>query len=132
MKKILKLIGFGLLGLIIIGMSAVFYLSRGIDEGQQITLSPFSLSTVQDGVYRGQFDFTRWSNTLEVTVVNHQITEIKIIDDVRFVKEGVSKELFQKVIDTQAVPDDLVSEATITSKAYIKAIEDALNNERGN
>jgi uncharacterized protein with FMN-binding domain len=129
MKKILKYFGFGLLGLIIVGVSFVFYLSRGIDEGQQITLSPINLSSVQDGVYRGQFDFKRWSNTLEVTVVDHQITEIKIIDDVRFVKEGVSNELFQKIIDKQEVPDDLVSEATITSKAYIKAIENALRNE---
>ncbi len=129
MKKILKLVGFGLLGLVIVGVSAVFYLSRGIEEGQQITLSPLNLSQVQDGVYQGHFDFKRWSNTLEVTVVDHQIRDIKIIDDVRFVNEGVSKELFQKIIDKQAVPDDLVSGATITSKAYIKAIENALKNE---
>ena len=129
MKKILKYLGFGLLGLFIVGVSAVFYLSRGIEEGQQLTLSPINLTSVEDGVYRGQFDFKRWSNTLEVTVFNHQITEINIIDDVQFVKEGVSKELFKKIIDEQAIPDDLVSEATITSKAYMKAIEDALKNE---
>ena len=129
MKKILKIVGFAVIGFMIIVSFALFYLSRGLDKGQQIELSSFDLASVEDGVYTGTFDFQRWSNTVEVTVSNHTITKIVVLDDMQFVKEGVSQEVFQMIITIQDIPEDLVSEATITSKAYIKAIENALKND---
>ncbi|MBV1758052.1 MAG: FMN-binding protein [Dethiosulfatibacter sp.] len=55
-----------------------------------------------------------------------RISKIDVLDNVRFVQEGVSDTLFEKVISTQDTKVDTVSGATVTSKAYLKAIENAL------
>ncbi len=129
MKKALKIIGIVLVAMIVIIAGGLFYLSQGLSEGEDVTLIGWNLEGVEDGVYQGSFNFKRWSNTLKVTVEDEKIVEIEVVDDVTFVRDGVSSQLFDAIIDKQDIPEDLVSEATITSKAYIKAIEDALIKE---
>ncbi|HCU22551.1 MAG TPA: hypothetical protein DF698_06635 [Candidatus Atribacteria bacterium] len=63
---------------------------------------------------------------MEVAVKNHQITEIKIIKDVVFRSGDISKKIFDQIIQKQSLQIDTVSNATVTNKAYLKAIENAL------
>ena len=44
-----------------------------------------------------------------------------------FEKLEVSRELFNKVIKTQDTNVDIISGATVPSKAYLKSIENALS-----
>jgi uncharacterized protein with FMN-binding domain len=60
-------------------------------------------------------------------VENHKITKIDIVKDVTFSKPDVSEELFMRVMESQDTRVDAVTGATVTSKAYLKAIENALN-----
>ena len=46
--------------------------------------------------------------------------------DVTFPKPEWTKELFDKIIQKQNTEVDIVSGATVTSKAYMKSIENAL------
>lgn len=55
-----------------------------------------------------------------------RISKVDVFKDVQFVQEGVSDSLFEKVVIAQDTRVDAVSGATITSKAYLKAIENAL------
>jgi len=126
MSKILKVILVFVASFILVGVAGLIYLTRGIGDGLAIEVNQIDTSECEDGLYVGSFEFQRWSTTLEVEIKNEKIVSIEIIDDVTFVKEGVSKELFQKVVNQQRIPEDLVSEATITSKAYLKAIENAI------
>jgi uncharacterized protein with FMN-binding domain len=61
-----------------------------------------------------------------VVIKGNRIEEIEILDDVTFVKTEVSTELFQNVVAAQDTRVDVVSGATVTSNAYLMAIEDAL------
>lgn len=125
--KVFKILGFIILLLVVVGVAGMFYLSRGLEEVLSISINPVDLSEAGDGVYSGRYDFGRWSNELNVTVENRKITKIEIEEDVKFANEEVSRQLFQRVIEKQNTTVDVVSGGTVTSKAYLKSIENALN-----
>jgi uncharacterized protein with FMN-binding domain len=127
LKSILKILISIILIFILVFAGGIFYLTRGLYEGTNIKVNGINISNLNDGVYNGKYNDGRWSNQLNVTVKNHKITEIKIENDVTFVKPSVSDELFNKVIKAQNTTVDAISEATVTSKAYLKSIENALN-----
>ncbi len=126
MKAILKIIILIIFVLILVFTIGMFYISRGLNEGSDIKVNGINISDLNDGIYGGKYNAGRWSNKLNVTVKDHKIIEINIEDDVTFVKPGVSDELFNKVIEAQDTKIDVVSQATVTSKAYLKSIENAL------
>jgi uncharacterized protein with FMN-binding domain len=123
MKKKLLIAG----GCVLVFLVAiVLIMSNGLSEGANVTLSGVNLSNIADGTYTGAYDFKRWSNTVSVQVKDGRITSIGIVDDV--FGAGVtnaSGEIIRRVIETQDTRVDAVSGATVTSKAYLKAIEDA-------
>jgi uncharacterized protein with FMN-binding domain len=127
LKSILKIIIPITFIFILVCASGIFYLSRGLNEGSEIKVNGIRISDLNDGIYNGKYNAGRWSNQLSVTVKDHKVTEINIVDDVTFVKPGVSDELFSKVIEAQNTKVDAISQATVTSKAYLKSIENALN-----
>ncbi|MGF7059649.1 FMN-binding protein [Brassicibacter mesophilus] len=127
MKSILKIIIPIIFIFTLVCASGIFYLSRGLNEGSEIKVNGIRISDLNDGIYNGKYNAGRWSNQLSVTVKGHKITEINIVDDVTFVKPGVSDELFSKVIEAQNTKVDAISQATVTSKAYLKSIENALS-----
>ncbi len=128
MKKFLKIIISLLLILVLIFVSGIFYLTRGLKEGENLVINSVDLSKIDDGIYFGEYKKGRWDNTLDITVTGHKITEIKIKDDVKFSMPDVSEKLFKNVIESQNTTVDTVSGATVTSKAYLKSIENALTN----
>ena len=124
--KVLKIIGLIFLLFIIIASLSMFYLTKGLEEVLNVGINPVDLSGIEDGVYSGSYDLGRWANELKVTVENHKITDIQIQEDVKFAQPEESSQLFQRVIKEQNTTVDAISGATVTSKAYLKSIENAL------
>jgi len=85
---------------------------------------------LEDGVYTVEFKGYRWSNRVEVTVSNHQIVGLKIVMDMKMRIGDISKKLYDQVIQKQSLQVDTVTNATVTCKAYLKAIENALTKAR--
>jgi len=57
----------------------------------------------------------------------HRITNIEVLKDVRFpANEEMRQELFDRIIDQQSLQVDTITGATVTSRAYLKSIEEAL------
>lgn len=127
MKVIIKILGSILLIFVLVSAGGIFYLSRGLNEDVQ--LDGINVTYLNDGTYKGIYKAGRWSNELIITVNKQKITDIRIEDDVTFAKPGVSDELFSKIITYQDTTVDAISGATVTSKAYLKSIENALNNK---
>jgi len=126
MKKGLKiLITLIVLIAVIIG-GAMIALNQGLEEGRNAEITGLNLNNIEDGTYKGKYDFKRWSNELDVTVKDQKITDIKILKDVRFPSPVLSTQLFEKVLADQDTKVDIVSGSTVTAKAYLKAIENAL------
>lgn len=129
MKRRYKIL-LGSIGIIIILIiSALFVLMNGMKDIESLTVESLDLNSLEDGSYTGTFDITRWSNTVEVKIENHRITEISVIDDVMIDLEGLTHRLFESVIQNQSLDVDIETGTSITSKAYLKAIENALGDK---
>ena len=117
----------GLLLMLSLGSScALVTLTRGLEEALAVEINDVDLLEVEDSVYEGSYDFERWANTLSVTVIDHRITAIAIVKDVKYPKQEVSDDIFHKVIEAQSLKVDAISGSTVTSKAYLKSMEHAL------
>lgn len=128
MKKVLKIVGIVFVLFLAVTASGMFYISRGLDEGLNVNINAVDLSDKGDGVYKGSYDFGRWSNELNVTVKDHKIIAIDVTDDMMIVDPQVRSKLLQSVIEEQNTTVDAVSGGTVSCKAYLKSIENALNN----
>lgn len=125
MKKKLFIIA-GIIVLIL--AAALISITDGLKEGANIQINSIDLSTIPDGSYTGTFTFKRWTNTLIVHIKDHEITAIEIDRDVSAAQiADCADEIFRRVMEAQDTQVDVVSGATVTSKAYLKAIENALN-----
>jgi uncharacterized protein with FMN-binding domain len=127
MKTLLKVFLVVVVIFILVSLSGVFYLTRGIKKYSDLEINGIQTSNLSNGTYYGEYKDGRWSNRLKILVKDQKITEIEVEKDVTFVVQGVSEELFQKVITTQNTTVDTISQATITSKAYLKSVENAFN-----
>ncbi|NLJ49502.1 MAG: FMN-binding protein [Candidatus Atribacteria bacterium] len=114
----------GIISVIIIGM--FYYLLAGIQEIKEMEVTDIDLTQVKDGEYVGEFKGNRWSNSVEVLVEGHKITDIKVIQDVRIPLTEVTQKLFENVKENQSLNIDTISQTTINTKAYLKSIENAL------
>jgi uncharacterized protein with FMN-binding domain len=113
--------------LVLIIGSTAFYMTRGLSTGKNMIINPIDVSQLKDGVYKGKYNGGRWSNQVNVTMKNKKVTQIAIVKSVVFEKPEVSRELINKVIKKQNTNVDVISGATVTSKAYLKSIENALS-----
>lgn len=127
MKTFLKVVGALLLIIFIIAGAGVFYMTRGINDVKGTEINDVNGSNLENGIYKGSYHVGRWSNEVEVEVKDGIIKKIEFVEDVRFSMDDVRKELIKKVLDKQSTDVDIVSGATVTSKAYLKSIENALS-----
>lgn len=89
-------------------------------------------SSYKDGVYTGSAQGYGGITTVEVTISNGQITNIKILshhDDSPYINNASS--LIDAIINAQSTNVDAVSGATYSSSGIINAVRDALSKAGG-
>ncbi len=118
--------------LIVLGALIVFisggmgYITHGLGETEDLVISEVDFSQIPDGTYVGEFRGYRWSNTVEVTVQDQQVTDIAMLQRQRFHLDGPVEQIISRIIQEQTLPVDVITGATATSKAIMKAVENAL------
>lgn len=121
-----------ILGIVILLVLAIggagFYITRGLNSGKDMSIKHIDTSQLKNGVYEGKYNGGRWSNEVSVVLEDGKITKINVVKSVLVEKPEVTKELINNVIEKQDTAVDAISGATVTSKAYLKAIENALTN----
>lgn len=129
MKTFLKVLA----GIIILAVLAIggfaFYMTRGLEAGAELPVGGINASNMDAGEYTGKYDGGRWSNEVRLTVEAGRITQIDVIKSVLFERPELTKELFDNVIKKQDTGVDAISGATVTCRAYLKSIENALSNK---
>ena len=87
------------------------------------------LSLIEDNVYRGAYDLssTPIKVILDVVVQNKQITEIKIVEHTCSPVGKKAENIIGQILEHQSLDVDVISGATASSKAILKAVENALN-----
>lgn len=127
MKKALIII-FSILGVfVLIGAGGIFYMTNGLESGASMPISPVDLAKIDDGTYPGIYNGGRWTNEVEVIVADHQIAQINVLKTVGIETPDVTNAIINSVIQKQNTTVNTVSGATVTSKAYLKAIKNALS-----
>jgi uncharacterized protein with FMN-binding domain len=109
---------------------AIIVLMNGMEDGKKIEITNINLETIEDGTYTGSYELARWSNSVEVTVVNHRIEKIIVLDDVLIQLDELTQRLFNNVIMNQTLDVDIETGSTVTSLAYLKSIENALGEQK--
>jgi uncharacterized protein with FMN-binding domain len=113
--------------LILFFTAATFFLNRGMDKIDAVSITNPELSAVTDGDHRGTYCEGRWCYDVTVTVKEHKISGIILNDDKMNASKDLHAKLVKKIIEQQRIDIDGVSGATISSKAFLKAVENALN-----
>lgn len=106
--------------------AGVFAITRDLSHMKDIELQGINLSSFVDGNYTGTFEHGRFTNTLTVHIEDNRIVGIDIDNDVWAAwVMNISDEVFDRVIRAQDTEIDAVAGATVTTTAYLKAIENA-------
>ena len=99
------------------------------NEIRNFPLNRIDFNRLKDGIYTGGFEggMYKWrENQMRVVVEAGKVTKIDIINSKEKISPEVSKTLFDRVLAAQSLRIDTISGATITSKAYLQGIENAL------
>ena len=116
----------GIIFIILVSITAVFAF-LGKAEATSLVISNVDLTKISDGTYVGAYDNYRFSNKVEVTVINHEITNIlpvKIQDG----RQALVDKLTEAILREQHNDIDAVSGATASRNGFLKAVEEALKN----
>lgn len=123
MKTLLIVVG--LLAALIVPLSwLMFY---GMSEIKQLVIREVDLGHVADGVYRGSYHKGRWSYDVEVIVRDHRIVAVKNKNERMKVASDWNAKAEAAVVEKQAIDLDVISGATVNTKAFEKAVELALS-----
>ena len=125
---IIALIVFAVLG--VGGAIGGSYLSREYKEAKNLPLNAMDFSKLNDGTYIGEYEggMYKWGvSKVQVIVSSGKVKDIKLLSTsgTGCVKIDPAM-LYDRVIEAQSLQVDTVSGATLSSKAYLKAVEKAL------
>jgi uncharacterized protein with FMN-binding domain len=123
MRVVLIVLGIiaGLVGLVFLG------LMWGMGPIKKMTINDVDILKLKDGAYKGEFNKGRWNYIVEVTVKGGKITGITNVKVQYPELEKFSQDMTKTIIEQQKVNIDALSAATIDSKAFLKAVENALS-----
>lgn len=94
-------------------------------EISSTSIEAIDLNRVADGKYEGFYDVYYLNARVEVSVQNHHIVDIRLVEHKHDKHSG--EPMIQKVIDAQSLDVDTISGATNSCKTVLKAIEIALS-----
>jgi uncharacterized protein with FMN-binding domain len=124
--KFLKITGLVFLGLVVLIVVGGMLASIGMGEIKHLTISNVDLSQKADGVYRGSYHKGRWNYDVEVSMASHRITDIKETNPSMKATKGLTSKIVEKIVAGQTPKIDVVSGASVNTKAVCKAVEIAL------
>lgn len=126
MKKGWKIILAVVLSLAIFLGVVWWYLGYGLHDTLDVTLEKVDLSTIADGVYTGEYRQGRFYYRVEVTIRDHTVADLVFAQVPRISTPEFHQEMVKRVKGARSLPVDTVTGATASSKAVLKAVENAL------
>lgn len=125
MKRRIKILIAVLSVFLIISITAYFVIEGNLKNLKHIVIDPIELSKVEDGIYKGKYSSIPVSATVQVTVENHRIISIRIIEHVNG-QGSKAESIIDEIVRTQSIDVDVISGATYSSQVIKQAISKAL------
>ncbi|RRJ64765.1 FMN-binding protein [Paenibacillus oralis] len=98
-------------------------------EGKNLPIRAVDFHSLKDGTYVGEYEGGKYklrANRVQVTVSSGKVTDIRLLMHKENKTPEFTGKLYGRVIASQSLQVDTISGATITSKAYLKSVENAL------
>lgn len=121
----LRVVLWALAGLAMVGGIILIRDWMRIRTAVHIPISRLDFSLLKDGIYVGEYDGGRLSNKVGVTVESGRVVRVDILKE-GFYMGDLQRQVIGRVLDSQSLQIDTVSGATASTKATLKAIENAL------
>jgi uncharacterized protein with FMN-binding domain len=105
------------------------FFSKEHKEARNIPIKNVDFSRLNDGTYIGEYEggMYKWRyNKVQVIVSSGNVTNIKLLKPESQLKDKIHTKLYDRVIENQSLQVDTISGATLTSKGYLKGLENAL------
>lgn len=106
------------------------YIMKEHREARSLPLNKVNFSILEDGTYHGYYDggMYQWRiNDCDVTVTNGKVSQILLSNSNDPAEANIEAAmLYDRVIESQSLQVDTLSGATLTSKAYLQCVENAL------
>jgi len=103
----------------------VIQITDELDQLSTIPIQTIDLTSIEDGVYSGEYKTTVVTAVVTVEVDNHEITSITIIEHHN--GQGSDAEtIVDSIISAQSLQVDAIAGATYSSKVILLAVENAL------
>lgn len=108
-----------------IGISTINFMN--LNKIRNMPIKNIDLTKVSDGIYKGDAHAGNYTYKVRVTVEDHKIVNIEGVDNRKSPYVTYAEGVFTKIIKQQKVDVDTITGATTTSKAFMKAVESALD-----
>ena len=106
------------------------FLSKEHIEAKNLTFNAVEFNKLNDGTYIGEYDggMYKWRvNKVQVIVSSGKVIDIKLLSSSDPGEKNTDQTtLYDRIIKAQSLQVDTISGATLTSNAYLKAVENAL------
>ena len=128
MKKAFRFFLVLFLILLILAVSCTAMMNKGMEKAKNelMLIEDPDLSKVDDGIYKGKLDTMLVKAEVEVSVVNHKIVSISIIEHENG-KGKPAETIVDTIIKDNSTDVELVAGATMSSLVIRAAVIDALN-----
>ncbi|BFN38338.1 FMN-binding protein [Fidelibacter multiformis] len=113
-------------GLMVLFLLLTSCARKELTEVRTMEIQPIPLQAIPDGRYEGRFTYSNFEYAVEVLVENHQITGIRVLQNRTSDYAKKAEGVLEKVVKEQKTNVEAVTGATTTSKALLKAVENAL------
>lgn len=107
-----------------------YFLSKEHREARSLPLNKVDFGKLDEGIYHGVYEggMYQWRyNECDVTVTNGKVSAIHLAGSTDPGTVNTNAEmLYERVIKSQSLQVDTISGGTLTSKAYLQCVENAL------
>ena len=112
-------------GVVLAAKTALSKMESNLEGLLQLDVMDVDLTLIADGAYTGEYSAAPVSAKVSVTIKDHRIESIELIEHNH--GQGDGAEIIPSiVVDKQTLQIDTISGATYSSKVILKAIEIAL------
>jgi len=113
-------------GVVLAAKVALNRMESNLEGLLQMDVTDVDLTLISDGTYMGEYAAQPVSAKVSVTIKDHRITNIDLIEHNN--GQGAGAEVIPSiVVEKQTLQIDTISGATYSSKVILKAIENALH-----
>ncbi len=113
--------------ILVIGVVGFLVIMKMDYDIRKTMIREVDLARVPDGVYSGSYHSGRWHNEVEVTVKDRKIVSIKNINELPDKRTaGIVDEAIDAMLAKQSVKIDVISGASLNTRSFQRAVENAL------